>query len=123
MRNILAPVHVIPSNAGGDGFDFSWFVRAMLNLDERFNSTGAGIRAATRIEKAIAEANNGMRNVWLQTDDWALLRDACETPSMKAYPISPGRLTLPFVDAVVAAAEDEPKGLRGSSTAGKPAEE
>jgi hypothetical protein len=105
MRVITAPTHTIPNDAGGEPFDFVWFVRAMLNIDERFNSSGAAIRAAMRIEKAIGEVSAGMRDFRLQPDDWTLLRDACEAPSMRAYPISPGRRVLPYVDAITSAAE------------------
>ena len=90
---------------------FENFVMHLLE-DAQFNQTGAGIRAAVRIEQAL----KGEATIGLEEADWTLLAGAAERPS-HGYPslsqmtetgvivrqISITRALLPFVEAVATA--------------------
>jgi len=83
--------------------DFLWFVRRIIDTDKRFNESGQGIRAAARVEAAltkIATNEDGERTVFLEEADWVILRDAVESPSGGVYPISPGRVLAPYIEAI-----------------------
>jgi hypothetical protein len=101
MRVIKIPSYMLPMN-GDKEWDFARFLRATLDVDDRFNSMGPGIRASVRIENALNVATEGTFSI--EEADWALLAEACETPLPK-YPISPARLLAPF-HAAVRDAED-----------------
>lgn len=102
MRTIEYPSVMLRAN-NPDGttqeVGFQWFVRSLLNADQRFNATGNGIRSAVRIERAL-EAKGTLA---LEEEDWKLLRDAAEHPSTGSYPLSPARSLAPYIEAIESA--------------------
>lgn len=88
-----------PVTAGDSTVSFADFARHALLVDQRFNASGAGIRAAARIEAAL-EAEP----VKLEETDFELLSAAVENPQpmqgMPPYPLRPARLCSPFLEAI-----------------------
>ncbi len=102
MRSIKVPDLRIEITGSTEVVDFKWFVCSLLNGDERFNRTGAGIRRAMRIERAL-EATKGKAEMVLDEADWFELNEAAENPSA-GYSITPARQLVPFIEAIAAAA-------------------
>lgn len=97
MKTIASPEPV----TAGDGTTVALadFVRHALLVDQRFNASGAGIRAAARIETAL-----GSEPIALEETDYELLSEAVERPqpmpNMPAYPLRPARLCAPLLEAI-----------------------
>ena len=101
MRTIEIPSLALDVNNSTETIDFSWFVGALLNQDSRFNQTGAGIRRAVRIERAL-ERGKPVGAFVLDEADWFELSEAAEHPSA-GYPIAQARRLMPFIQAIAAA--------------------
>jgi hypothetical protein len=101
MRIIKRPDTIIPINGTNNNFGISEFINFLLNLDERFNKDGVGVRSAVRIEKACREEGD----IKLETNDWTRLKEASEKPS-SGYGISPARLAAPYIEAIEGAKEE-----------------
>lgn len=101
MKIVKRPEVIIPINGTSTNFGMTEFINFLLNLDERFNKDGVGVRSAVRIEKACKEEGD----IKLETADWVRLKEAAEKPS-SGYGISPGRLIAPFIDAIEEAKEE-----------------
>jgi hypothetical protein len=75
------------------------FVAFLLAVDQRFNMSGAGIRAAVKIDLALSQENPALEDA-----DWELLAAACENPQpapgLAAYPWRPAAVCAPFVEAI-----------------------
>jgi hypothetical protein len=97
-------------------------VEHVIGSDQRFNSSGAGIRAGIRILGKIEGKPDGHTEPFDQAD-WKLLHDAMETPSAGwVFPLGmkneqtgvevplnvPGRTFLSYVDAVSEEATRKP---------------
>lgn len=94
----------------------SWLV----NTDDRYNRTGAGIRLGVRIEDAVTKSE-GKPYVELQPDHHAGLAEAAENPSAGYPPLSLTRADgtvevvrgarpwLPCIDAIKQATDEPPK--------------
>ncbi len=109
-----APIHV-----NGALYGQRALVTHLLDSCRVFNASGPGIRASVRIERAFAA------DTWpvaLDDADWALLRDAAETPDAGycpaltmqgpdgvAVPLTiPGRTFVGMVDAIANAPDKPP---------------
>ena len=97
MKTILKPEPV----TAGDSTTVTLadFIRHALLVDQRFNASGAGIRAAARIETALAS-----EPIKLEETDFELLSAAVENPQpmqgMPPYPLRPARLCAPLLQAI-----------------------
>ncbi len=107
-KYIKQPTTLIPVEQGA--WDFKRFVSWLIDNDHRFNSSGRGIRAGSRIEGAISE-----KVLRLTTEDHRLLSEAANGPTLRAngqfvetYPTARGRLWLPFVEVIDAASDEAP---------------
>lgn len=111
MRHVKVPA---PVQVQGLWIGLPELVRDLLDRDERFTQTAAGLRAAVRIEAALcAEEATGV----LEEADHRLLAAAAEHPSagyltlamrsptgeLVGRPIQIGRALLPFVEAILSA--------------------
>lgn len=110
MRQIKIPPPVVVKGATVAYVDF---IRHLLDTDDRFTRTGAGIRMAMRIERALTQDPPRHH---VEEMDWEILRQVAETPT-GGYPelmettaagvlvrrMQTGRACLPFVDAIAAA--------------------
>lgn len=105
MRYITTPEALEMS---GSKFSFAMFVRWLVDNDERFNMAGPGIRMGARILEAVRDDI-----AKLADDDWKMLAEAAENPTVKGqpigYPITPARGILPFVEAIAQAADEDPR--------------
>src|SRR5687768_5075600 len=96
---------------------FDDFVRYLLNTDDRFNRTGAQIRAAMKVENALEKHHGKI----LELDEtlWKVLNEAAEAPTSgyqvlvsKEDPtlrLNTGRQCLVFVDAIAEAKDVPPE--------------
>lgn len=100
-----------------DKMTFAYFIRAVVDNDNRMNDSGAAIRASVRIDKAISDASPGSI-IELDEEDHKLLAAVVEQPQ-GGYPTlllqSPNgtgvtrqvaRQLLPFIDAMTPLPED-----------------
>lgn len=94
MRTITKsePIFYGPNNEHSLSMDL--FVAWLLNSCPNFNSTGAQIRQAVRIETAFkAESPE------LSDEDWEALRKAANDPGCP-YPLTPARACIQHIDAI-----------------------
>lgn len=102
MKHISKPAAIrVGEGATALPYTCDAFLTAMINVDQRFNASGAGIRASVRIEAAL-KASADLPVLSLEESDWTLLVAALREPST-GYPVMPARILLPFIDAVEAA--------------------
>lgn len=86
----------------GERLGMRRFLRYLIDTDQRFNTTGGGIRAAVRIEWAL-----GRDPLALEDSDYELIVAASEAPSA-GYPMVPSRHCLKFIDGLKAAKAYQP---------------
>ncbi len=115
-------VHVpspIQLNVAGKQWTFAACVEHVVDTAPRFNSTGPGIRMGARIIEAFTEGSAGIGgDVSLRDEDWKSLSEEMESPTGGYHPALcalkpdgtagapitvPGRLLLPYIDAVAQA--------------------
>lgn len=122
---IVVPELVIPV-AGNAPFGLKSLIQWSINTDTRFNSTAAGIRASIRIDQAIEKLPEPTlpkppdpdpqapvvvecNTIELRRSDYQLLLQAVQDPQplgdQRGYPVFPGKLLIPFIDAVERAIE------------------
>lgn len=102
---------------GMEPFTQALFIQHLVNSDEKFNSTGPGIRAGIRVEDAFS-ANTSV--IELDENSWQLLKNSADSPS-GGYPaiyvtgsdgsvekLYFGRKLLPFIDAILEASDEKP---------------
>jgi hypothetical protein len=83
------------------------FIRfSLIDRDPRFNNSGKAIRTSARIDARLAACAELDHIDGIEAEDYAVLRDVAETPA-DGYGLSPARIVLPFVDAIVCATEEE----------------
>lgn len=114
MKNINIPADLTLSASSQEAeppkFSFRTYVTYLLDSNPVFNESGSGLRASVRIDTAAKKAGDVMS---LADEDWALLREASESPKVRdrdgqivtRYPIHPSRALLPFLDAIATAKE------------------
>lgn len=82
-----------------------------INTQRSFTTTADGLRLGVKIEAALDLAcpieGDGKAVLTLEDAHWSALRPCVESPE-QGYPLTPARLLLPFVDAIVLATEQEP---------------
>ena len=103
MKTITIGTHTVKGLDGGE-FGTIWFVRWLINNDREFNIDGQGIRSSMRIEKACDAAElEHAEDLKLEDQDHPRLVRAAENPSTGAYPCTPARAALPWIEAIVEA--------------------
>lgn len=113
-RKIFIPKQTIPV-AGGQQFGTKALIQWAINVDSRFNSNAAGIRASMRIDLAIEQIGNrppakpddpalDEPQLVLREEDYQLLLAAVTDPrplgDSQGYPVFPGRLIDPFIKSI-----------------------
>jgi hypothetical protein len=113
-----------PLSVGEARFGLAEFLMYYVDNATRFVSGNKAIRSASRIAAAIrrfegwdAAPGEGepekLPFLALEEEDWTALRDELDAPKLlgeqPAFPISPARNCLRFVDAVMEAKAEEPK--------------
>lgn len=123
-RYVTVPEGVAKTVGEGErakDYDLSFhkFLELMLD-DQKFTKNGKGLRIATRLEAAFADADVG-EVVRLHPDDWELLKDVVEAPTGgypnlqgfddvgRPFSVAFSRLCLPLVDAITDAATSDPR--------------
>lgn len=104
-------------NMGGKGnitkYTLNDYIVYLLNGTKAFNQTGKGIRSSARIEAEILKnieleaAGTPVETLVLISGDWEILASVCEDPDC-LYPLSPARILIPFIDAILNATEIAP---------------
>lgn len=119
---IVVPELALPV-AGNTPFGLKSLIQWSINTDTRFNSTAAGIRASVRIDQAIEKLPEPTLpnpdpqapravvcdKIELRQSDYQLLLQAIQEPQPlgdnRGYPVFPGKLLIPLIDAVEKATE------------------
>ena len=114
-----------------DKMTFAFFIRAVMDNDNRMNESGAAIRASVRIDKAVSDAAPGSV-MELEEEDYKLLSAVVEQPQ-GGYPSlrlqapdgsgvtrQVARQLLPFIDAMTPLPEE--KTVQAPKPSRKPAD-
>jgi hypothetical protein len=126
MRFIVVPKSL---QIQGEHYSFEKFVTFLLDTDRPFNDSGAHIRAAARIEAALAENKEVLA---LEENDWELLKGSAEQPQC-GYPmivmtdlatkaqtrVQFARKLIPFVDAIADPPTEKPVSKNANGDGGK----
>lgn len=120
MRYVLRPE---PLRVGEQPYGLGQFLMYYVDNAVRFVSGQRGIRAGMRIAEAIRafeSKDDGEPAGYLamEEEDWQALRDELETPKLMkiggeieqpAFPLTPARNLLRFIDALAEAKTEKPK--------------
>lgn len=118
MRYVLRPE---PLKVGEQLFGLGAFLMYYVDNAVRFVSGQRGIRAGMRIADAIKAFDGEGEPVGylaLEDEDWQALRDELEAPKLlklggeieqPAFPVSPARNLIRFLDALADAKTEKPK--------------
>lgn len=111
MKYVKVPEAVVLTGYNGEKgetIQFRDFLQRSLLNDQKFGSSYELLRAARKIEEALAQANGYLQ---LEDADWQVLREIAQTPTAGNYQTSTvvARQLVPFLDAIVQAGDRKPE--------------
>jgi hypothetical protein len=120
MRELRIP-DTVQFNVDGKPWTFARCIEHLVDNCPKLNGSGPGIRAGARIIEACS--SGPQFPAVLRQEDWQILNEEMETPTAGYHPplvkitadgqpgapvVMPGRLLLPYIEAVAGALSSEP---------------